>query len=90
MARSELPPSSNNEWLDPQGQVFQLCVIHEVEGKESIRSLVTIGGYSVCRECLDKIVRNFNLTSRQTSIDHIIKMLIETAILNANVKTDNA
>lgn len=90
MAKSELPPSSNNEWRDGQGQLFQLCVIHEVRGKESIKAILTIAGYSVCRECLARIIGNFKESRGQISLEQTAKIVVETAILNANVKTNHA
>lgn len=80
MAKSELPPSYNNEWRNSQGQVFQLCVIHEIRGQESIIAVVDIAGYSVCRECLDQIVnlyKNSHSGSLVETANDIIEDLIE-------------
>jgi len=90
MKKSELPPSYNNEWRDAQGQVFQLCVIHEVRRKESIIAVVDIAGYSVCRECLDRIVAHFIASKGVISLEKAAQTVLEVAIVHANVKTNHA
>jgi hypothetical protein len=46
------------EWKDAHGRLLIFCAIHEADpGKTTHRqAMVTIGGYSLCRDCYDTVI----------------------------------
>lgn len=67
------------EWLDTSGNRIQLCVVEELDKESGVSaaSVITFGGFSLCREHFEKVT---NLIKDGVPMGQIVNNMMTTGL----------